>query len=77
MSLHPGKTSRHFHAVRGEGIEAFMSRGDMFLRVAGSATLTHPDHAPLTVPAGTYRVARQREYGDDRARPMFSIGVPD
>lgn len=71
--LYPGRTSRHGHAVSGDRFEAWLSRGDDYLRVHGAATLTHPDHAPLTVPPGTYRAVRQREYPDDRSTPTYSV----
>jgi hypothetical protein len=33
-----------------------------------SARVTHDEHAPLTLPRGTYRVRRQRELGPRDAR---------
>jgi hypothetical protein len=35
-----------------------------------SARLTHEEHAPLTLPRGTYRVRRQRELGPRDARVL-------
>ena len=71
--LYPGQTSRQGHAVTGDRIEAWLSRGDRYLRVDGEATMTHPEHSALAVPSGTYRVVRQREYPDDRPTPTYSI----
>jgi hypothetical protein len=33
-----------------------------FLRIGTEALLTHEEHAPIQLPAGLYRVVRQREY---------------
>src|SRR5262245_29715987 len=33
-----------------------------FLVLAAEALLTHEEHAPIPLPAGAYRVIRQREY---------------
>lgn len=41
------------------------------LQVASSyARLTHDEHAPITLPRGTYRVRRQRELGPRDARVL-------
>lgn len=37
---------------------------------APSARVTHEEHAPLTLPRGTYRVRRQRELGPRDARVL-------
>jgi hypothetical protein len=41
------------------------------LRIASAhARVTHEEHAPLTLPRGTYRVRRQRELGPRDARVL-------
>lgn len=35
---------------------------DHFLRVRSVTTLTHEEHAPITLPAGDYQVVLQREF---------------
>ena len=77
VRLYRGRTSRYHHAVSGTRVEAFIANGDDYLQVHETATMTHPEHAPLTVPVGTYRVLRQREYPEDRRTPTFSIGISE
>ncbi len=36
--------------------------------VAEHATVTHDEHGPITLPRGTYRVWRQREYSPEAIR---------
>jgi hypothetical protein len=36
--------------------------------LADSATVTHEEHGPITLPRGTYRVWRQREYSPEAIR---------
>lgn len=44
----------------------------LFLRVtADEATVAHPEHGHVTLPRGTYRVWRQREFADARPRPVY------
>jgi hypothetical protein len=41
------------------------------LQVASAyARVTHDEHAPITLPRGTYRVRRQRELGPRDARVL-------
>lgn len=42
--------------------------GTRLLVVRGPASLRHEEHAPLTIPAGTYEVIRQREYSPEAIR---------
>jgi hypothetical protein len=45
---------------------------EMFLRVtANEATVVHPEHRPITLPRGTYRVWKQREFSDAAPRPVL------
>jgi hypothetical protein len=70
-----GEATGHKHALIGRQVELFSEPGDedgvlgeRFLRIVGAAgMLVHEEHDPITVPPGTYRVIRQREYqGEDR-----------
>lgn len=59
------------HAHRLVGGDAWNDRGDTFLVSDGSATLTHDEHDTITLPEGSYRVLRQREFtpeGERRVR---------
>lgn len=42
--------------------------GTRLLVVRGPVTLRHEEHAPLTIPKGTYEVIRQREYHPEAIR---------
>jgi hypothetical protein len=45
----------------------------LFLRITGAAAvLDHPEHEPITLPVGSYRVIRPREY-----TPTTTHDVPD
>ena len=71
-----GEATGHHHAVLERDATLYRSTADAveaWLRVqAGGAVLTHDEHAPITLPAGTYRVVRQREYvpGPVRSRQV-------
>jgi hypothetical protein len=45
---------------------------DIFLSVSAGGTVNHPEHAPIQLPPGLYRVTRQREYS-----PTAIRGVAD
>lgn len=57
-----GPVAGRVHAVVGPGVEVYLSKGTTYVRVPVSAVLTHPDHAPIPLPAGHYRVVRRRQY---------------
>lgn len=64
--LAEGEATGHNHVIsvpRIEDMEIHKTADGgylMTLRVDG--TLTHPEHKTLTIPAGTYKVDREREY---------------
>jgi hypothetical protein len=59
-----GEATGHSHYVEDLGAaQVFQGAEDLYLRVvAPSARIVHPEHGPITLPRGTYRVWRQREY---------------
>ncbi|QOZ48749.1 hypothetical protein XH89_17145 [Bradyrhizobium sp. CCBAU 53340] len=80
LVLLEGEATGHCHAIR-EGATLF--RDDDLARdipaglylghlqiAAAYARVTHEEHAPLTLPRGTYRVRRQRELGPRDARVL-------
>ena len=78
MVLLEGEATGHAHAIR-ERVMMFRDDGlarDIptglyigHVRVGSAyARVTHEEHAPLTLPRGTYRVRRQRELGPRDAR---------
>jgi hypothetical protein len=65
-----GEATGHCHRIR-EGNEADLYQGGdgLYLHVRGlSVTVIHEEHAPISLPAGYYRVWRQREYFPDHVR---------
>lgn len=66
--LAEGEVTGHCHRIKERGsAEMLRVRGRIFLRVsAESATVVHEEHAPIELPAGNYRVWRQREYTPQR-----------
>jgi hypothetical protein len=80
MVLAEGEESGHRHAIaervtmfRDENLAADIPAGLYIghVQVASpSARVTHEEHAPITLPRGTYRVRRQRELGPKDARVL-------
>jgi hypothetical protein len=81
MVLAEGEFSGHRHAIRepvtlfrDEKLAADIPAGLYIghVQVASDyARVSHEEHAPLTLPRGTYRVRRQRELGPKDARVLF------
>jgi hypothetical protein len=45
--------------------------GQLFLQVlADTARIVHEEHGPISIPRGTYRVWRQREYSPEAIRTI-------
>ena len=64
-----GELTGHAHVLNsadGELVEGHTAQR-RFVTLAVGGMLTHEEHAPIAVPAGTYEVVRQREY---RPRPQ-------
>ena len=80
MVLAEGEESGHRHAIaervtmfRDEKLAADIPTGLYIghVQVASpSARVTHEEHAPITLPRGTYRIRRQRELGPKDARVL-------
>lgn len=64
MILAEGAATGHRHAVeRARGIRHYVHGETQYLDVAcASATIGHPEHRPIVLATGKYRVWRQREY---------------
>ena len=80
MVLAEGEKTGHHHAILdrvtmfqddrlARDIPAGLYIGHIQVR-SPSARVTHEEHAPLTLPRGTYRVRRQRELGPRDARVL-------
>ena len=53
-----GEKSGHMHVV---AAEIHHGGGSRYLVAAEPVTVTHEEHQPLPLPAGTYRIVQQRE----------------
>lgn len=64
LILAEGEVTGHHHAIAEPDVELLETKAhEVFLSVmAAPALLVHEEHATLTIPPGTYRVVRQREY---------------
>lgn len=61
----------HGHDHRLEGKADLLESGpELYVKVESSARLTHAEHAHIALPAGIYRVRRQRQYHPLRHRPV-------
>jgi hypothetical protein len=56
-----GEATGHTHATA-DDVEVFALRSALFCRASAPFTVLHDEHKPVTVPPGTYRVRRVREY---------------
>jgi hypothetical protein len=73
MVLARGEATGHAHVVTGEGLSLLCLSDDleaMFLQVRVYGRLSHEEHGPIALPAGYYRVVRQREYVPGSIRPV-------
>jgi hypothetical protein len=69
-TLAEGEVTGHSHRVDGHGVARLFSHPtSLYLEIlAESATVVHDEHGPITLPTGTYRVWRQREYSPEAIR---------
>lgn len=63
LVLAEGEATGHKHEVVEGDAELFEEYGTLYLRVKSEeAKVTHPEHKPLTIPKGTFRIDHQREH---------------
>lgn len=66
-----GEVTGHAHAVLGD-VELLGSdvaeMEERFLRVEQEAQVVHEEHGTIELPAGDYRITRQREYSPEEIR---------
>jgi hypothetical protein len=77
LVLVEGEVTGHTHQIAVEGTAQLHvdtgRRNFLYIEVlADSATLIHPEHAPIVLPKANYRVWRQREFIEGRI-----LGVAD
>jgi hypothetical protein len=62
LILASGETTGHYHSVAERDASLMEAAEGVFLRIMSATTLEHPEHRPLLLQPGTYRVVTQREY---------------
>ena len=73
LILARGEATGHAHVATGEGLTMLCLPNDlatMFLHVRIYGRVSHEEHGPIPLPAGYYRVVRQREYVPGAVRPV-------
>jgi hypothetical protein len=73
MVLARGEATGHAHVVGGPGLALLAERDapeSMWMDVPAHGRVTHEEHGPISLPAGRYRVVRQREYIPGAYRPV-------
>jgi hypothetical protein len=70
--LAEGEVTGHSHRIKDPDTALLYAHAtDYFLDVtAREATVVHEEHGPITLPRGTYRVWRQREYSPEAVRSV-------
>jgi hypothetical protein len=68
--LAEGEATGHHHSVQTTDSDLFGEdvNGVKFLNLCKDSVLTHQEHGPINLGAGTYRVTRQREYSPEEIR---------
>ncbi|MGC9666064.1 hypothetical protein ACNTMW_05840 [Planosporangium sp. 12N6] len=68
-----GEATGHAHVVAGPRLRVVADPGEpdrLFVEVVTYGRITHEEHGPIALPAGFYRVVRQREYIPGSYRPV-------
>lgn len=58
-----GESTGHAHVVEDGTVRSVEYEG-LFVESTGKARVVHPEHETVELPEGTYRVIRQRQFGD-------------
>jgi hypothetical protein len=69
-----GEVTGHHHAIADDTAELVTAEqaAELYLIVHGTdpVSLTHQEHATITIDPGSYQVVRQREYTPERIRQV-------
>ena len=64
-----GEVTGHAHAIKNRAAKFYeTSTGERYLSLPKESTLDHEEHSTIVLPAGKYRVIRQREYHPEEIR---------
>lgn len=68
-----GEATGHAHAVLDLDAQLLTleASGEMYLDCPSGATVVHEEHAPVKLPAGTFKVLHQREYSPEEIRRVL------
>lgn len=66
--LAEGEATGHAHCLEAEKADWWKDGDTIGITVETPATVTHQEHAPITLPPGSYLVRRQREYSPEAIR---------
>jgi len=66
--LAEGEATGHAHKIKARHAKLYESAAGRFLTLARPARVVHEEHAPIALPAGNFRVTRQREYSPEAIR---------
>jgi hypothetical protein len=73
LVLARGEATGHAHVLTGERVVMRCPPDQpetLYLLIEGYGRLVHEEHGPIGIPAGVYRVIRQREYEPGAIRPV-------
>ena len=73
LVLARGEATGHAHVVAGPQLRLMHDPADpdrLFVEVPRHGRVSHDEHGPIALPAGFYRVIRQREYVPGSYRPV-------
>ncbi len=63
LTLAEGEVTGHSHQITSGNAELYEKDGTLYLKVLSeTASLTHEEHKPVTIPQGNWIVRIQREY---------------
>ena len=63
-----GEATGHAHTIKSRYAKLLSTGTDRFLRTTKPVRLVHQEHGAIEIPAGEYRVTRQREYSPEAIR---------
>lgn len=71
-----GEATGHIHEAVGPACELYEESGTKYLLAKSESKIVHTEHKEIVLPAGTYKVIRQREFVPRRRRAGWRA-VPD
>ena len=60
--LAEGEVTGHAHRIASKAVSMWSDGAQAYITVDAPADLTHEEHRTITIPPGTYKVVRQREW---------------